>query len=116
HRIAIAGAIAFAFQTAVLDAVVWPAYFRGEGAPPAQSGGKPLGGNDEIKPVYPRIVPPNPLAARLCEAFHELPAKRRAECGAQSAGSTLTSECVRTLSFAVNEKAVILDSADADRC
>jgi hypothetical protein len=29
HRIAIAGAVAFAFQTAVLDALVWPAYFRG---------------------------------------------------------------------------------------
>jgi hypothetical protein len=30
HWIAIAGAVAFAFQTAVLDALVWPAYFRGE--------------------------------------------------------------------------------------
>ncbi|MFO0763155.1 MAG: hypothetical protein U0359_42350 [Byssovorax sp.] len=29
RRIAIAGAIAFAFQTAVLDALVWPAFFRG---------------------------------------------------------------------------------------
>jgi hypothetical protein len=29
RRIALAGALAFAFQTAVLDALVWPAYFRG---------------------------------------------------------------------------------------
>jgi hypothetical protein len=27
HRLAVAGSIAFTFQTAVLDAVVWPAYF-----------------------------------------------------------------------------------------
>jgi len=29
HRVAVAGACAFAFQTAVLDAVIWPAYFPG---------------------------------------------------------------------------------------
>lgn len=29
HRLALVGAVAFAFQTAVLDALVWPAYFRG---------------------------------------------------------------------------------------
>jgi hypothetical protein len=27
RRLAIAGAIAFSFQTALLDALVWPAYF-----------------------------------------------------------------------------------------
>jgi hypothetical protein len=27
HRLAVAGSLAFCFQTAVLDAVVWPAYF-----------------------------------------------------------------------------------------
>jgi hypothetical protein len=27
HRLAVAGSVAFCFQTAVLDAVVWPAYF-----------------------------------------------------------------------------------------
>lgn len=27
HRLAVAGSVAFAFQTAVLDALVWPAYF-----------------------------------------------------------------------------------------
>ena len=30
HKIAIAGAVAFALQTAVLDGLVWPAYFRGK--------------------------------------------------------------------------------------
>jgi hypothetical protein len=27
HRLAVAGSLAFTFQTAVLDALVWPAYF-----------------------------------------------------------------------------------------
>jgi hypothetical protein len=27
HRLAVAGSLAFSFQTAVLDAVVWPAFF-----------------------------------------------------------------------------------------
>ena len=28
HRLAVAGSLAFSFQTAVLDALVWPAYFE----------------------------------------------------------------------------------------
>jgi hypothetical protein len=27
HRLAVAGSLAFCFQTAILDAVVWPAFF-----------------------------------------------------------------------------------------
>lgn len=69
------------------------------------------------EPVYPRTsAPPEPLAARLCDALHTLPAKRKAECCNGEPGTTLVDECVRTLSYALQSKAITLDPADVDRC
>src|SRR5262249_20492056 len=65
------------------------------------------GDEDEIKPAYPLNVTPQPLAQRFCEAMHELPAKRKAECCSTSPPAfSITSECVRTLSFAIQTKSV----------
>lgn len=73
--------------------------------------------DDEVRPVYPVTNdPPNPLAARLCDALHTRPAARKAECCASSPGFTTEAECARMLSFALKEKAVTLDPADVDRC
>lgn len=105
---------------------------RGEGgsgaAPTASASAAPVpvasasaeasaGGDDEIRPVYPKTNdPPDPLAGKLCEALHGLPVKRRAECCAHAPGFSLEGECTRTLSFALREKAVVVDPAAADAC
>lgn len=88
-------------------------------SPPSASASTPAaaGGDDEIRPVYPKTnEPPDPLASKLCEALHVLPAKRRAECCAQPAGFSLEGECARTLSVALRDKAVTVDPAAVDAC
>jgi len=70
-----------------------------------------------VRPVYPMTsAPPDPLAQRFCEAIHELPAKRKAECCKSSPGFTVIEQCTRTLSFALREKAVTLAPTDVDKC
>jgi hypothetical protein len=67
--------------------------------------------------VYPVTKdPPDPLAARLCDALHALPARRKAACGGGPPGFHPASECARTLSFALRAGAVTLAGADVDRC
>lgn len=74
-------------------------------------------GDDQIRPVYPVTKdPPDPLAMRFCEAIHELPANRKAECCKGGHSTRLTSECSRVLSFALREKSISLDPADVDKC
>lgn len=91
------------------------------------SGGNPTSGaepsakrreeEDAIRPVYPVDgSPPDPLAQRLCDAVHRMPAQRRAECCASPLGGTPLGECVRTLSYALRSQAITLDSADVDKC
>jgi hypothetical protein len=73
--------------------------------------------DDEVRPVYPVTAdPPDPLATRLCEALHALPAKRKAACCGGAPGFHLAGECARTLSFALRSKAVTLGPEDVDRC
>lgn len=80
-------------------------------SPPAEGGG------DEVRPVYPVTNdPPDPLATRLCEALHGVPTARRAACCGHSPGLSLAAECARTLSFAMREKAVLVDAAAVDSC
>jgi hypothetical protein len=70
-----------------------------------------------IKPVYPLDAgPPDLLALKLCEALHDLPAKRKADCCKQPVGTVLTSECVRMLTGALSSHAVTLSAVDVDRC
>jgi hypothetical protein len=77
-------------------------------------------GSDEIKPVYPVDAgPPNPLALRLCDALHALPAKRLAECTSKPAGpapAIIRGQCVRTLTAALASHAVTVDPGAVDRC
>lgn len=69
------------------------------------------------EPVYPRTNdPPDPLAQRLCDAIHTLPARRKAECCKGEPSVTMVDECVRTLSYALRSKAVTLDPAEVDVC
>jgi hypothetical protein len=76
-------------------------------------------GSDELKPVYPTDAgPPDPLAARFCDAVVVLGERRRGECCTAQSGvaEALAVQCVRTLTFALGQKAVSLAPADVDRC
>jgi len=74
-------------------------------------------GSDEVQPVYPVTnAPPDPLAARLCEALHGVALHRRAACCSHAPGFSLVPECTRTLSYALSEKAVTVDPAAVDAC
>jgi hypothetical protein len=77
-------------------------------------------GSDELKPVYPVDAgPPDPLAMRLCDALHTLPAKRLAACTSKPAGpaaAIIDGQCVRTLTAALAAHAVTLDPGDVDHC
>jgi hypothetical protein len=77
-------------------------------------------GSDELKPVYPVDAgPPDPLAARLCDALHAVPAKRLAACTSKPAGpapAIVQGQCVRTLTAALAAHAVKVDPGDVDRC
>ncbi|WP_437732287.1 hypothetical protein [Sorangium sp. So ce1335] len=82
---------------------------------PASAGDAPAG--DAIAPVYPRADgAPEPLAARLCEALHALPARRKAACCGGAAGFHAAAECARALSSAARAKAVTLAPEDVARC
>ncbi|XXX75035.1 hypothetical protein WMF30_46015 [Sorangium sp. So ce134] len=81
-------------------------------APPADT----LAG-DEIAPVYPKADgAPDPLAARLCDALHALPARRKAACCGGGAGFHAGAECARGLSFALRARAVALSIDEVGRC
>lgn len=86
---------------------------------PAREAAAPASGlaADEIAPVYPKLEgAPEPLVARLCEALHALPARRKAACRGDSAGFHATAECTRALGFAVRAGAVTLSPDDVGRC
>ncbi|MFT3774862.1 MAG: hypothetical protein QM820_56665 [Minicystis sp.] len=73
----------------------------------------------ELQPVYPVDAgAPDPLAQKFCEAVHILPDKRAAECCGPggAAAQTMAGQCVRTLSFALAQRAVTLAPADVDQC
>jgi hypothetical protein len=75
------------------------------------------GPDEEVKPVYPVDgAPPDPIAERLCKLVHEGEPSRRAQCCHTKPGTLFTSECVRTLSYALKHQAVTLDAADIDKC
>jgi hypothetical protein len=84
-------------------------------AVPTAQAGDP---DDDIKPVYPNDGrKPDPLAERFCKVVHELPDQRKASCCPESpSGVTLVAECIRTLSYALGERAVTLTAPDVDAC
>jgi hypothetical protein len=69
----------------------------------------------------PRAVaaptPANPLAQRLCDALHAIPASRRQECcGAGAAVQTLASACASQLSALLRRGSIGLHASGIDRC
>jgi hypothetical protein len=74
--------------------------------------------DSDDRPVYPADAgPPDPLAARFCDAVQALPDRRKAACCPSSAtGYAPTDQCVRTLTFALGQHAVKVDAAAVDRC
>ena len=72
--------------------------------------------DDAVHSVYPLDVPPHPLALRLCEALHELPEQRRTACCKSAPAATVTSECLRMLSYAIETRALVLPADGVDRC
>jgi hypothetical protein len=77
-------------------------------------------GSEELRPVYPVDAgPPDPVAQGFCEAIYMIPEKRKAECcgGAPSAAAAgVVDLCVRTLSYALAHKAVILTPRQVSAC
>jgi hypothetical protein len=101
-----ASASATVLPTATVSASAWPEAAEARGS-------------DELLPVYPMDAgPPDPLAARFCDAVLLQTERRRAECCAASVGAAalIESQCVRTLTFALGQHAVTLAPADVDRC
>lgn len=58
----------------------------------------------------------DPLAKQFCDTLHALPEARKAQCCGRAPSSSLAGECARTLSAALQTKAVRLDAAGLDRC
>ncbi len=75
-------------------------------------------GGDEIRPVYPIDAgPPDPLAARFCDAVLVAPERRRSECcSTPNLAGIVAGQCVRALTFALAQHTVTLAPADVDRC
>ena len=71
---------------------------------------------DQLGTIYPRDVPPHPLATRLCEALHATPARRKAECCGGEPAPLLMAECTRILGATLSAGTVELDEGAVDRC
>ncbi len=72
--------------------------------------------DDEVRPVYPMNVKPDPLAQKLCGAIQALPEERRAACCSVKAETGYYAECVRMLSGAFAAKAVKMDAEKVAAC
>ncbi|MCB9787621.1 MAG: hypothetical protein H6744_13145 [Deltaproteobacteria bacterium] len=69
------------------------------------------------QPVYALDGSANPLAARLCEALHTLPARRRAACSERkSLGYLVTGDCTAMLSAALAQGALKLSESSVTAC
>jgi hypothetical protein len=85
--------------------------------PAIPDAGGPAAEEADVRPVYPvDDQPPEPLALRLCQALHELPARRKAECCGGGAAPSLVSECARTLSSALRARAITLAEPAVAAC
>jgi hypothetical protein len=71
---------------------------------------------DAVGTVYPSDVAPHPLATRLCEVLHAVPARRKAECCGTEPAPFLMAECTRVLGATLNAGTAELDDAAVDRC
>jgi len=84
------------------------------GRPDAGADAEP---DDEVRPLYPADdAPPDPLAARLCAALHDLPESRRSSCCHEKPALVVAKECARTLSASLRAKAATLAAPEVDAC
>jgi hypothetical protein len=67
------------------------------------------------KASAPQATAPDPVARRLCDALHALPARRKAECCGASAES-LADLCASEVTASLRRGAVTVDGAAVDRC
>jgi hypothetical protein len=82
-------------------------------SPGKRTGAKPA---SSAKPSARAAKTPDASALALCTALHDLPAKRRATCCAETPIAVYVDECVRLLSSAVRAGKVRLDDAAVARC
>lgn len=83
----------------------------------ASAGASDEDDGDEVRPVYPvDHLPPEPLAARYCDAVQDTPRRRRDACCPAIPAFATTSECTRTLSVALRSGAVTLDAGAVEAC
>ena len=87
-----------------------------DGGPPPATGVSSSAAMDALGTIYPRDAPPHPLATRLCEALHAVPARRKAECCGGEAAPFLMTECGRVLGATLHAKSVELEEAAIERC
>lgn len=89
-------------------------------APPATPGNaqpEEVQRDESVRPVYPPLAGvPSPLVVRACQALHDVPEKRRADCCKIEPTLVLTSECVRMLGVAVESGAIELAEDDVAAC
>lgn len=64
----------------------------------------------------PSLAKPDPLAQRLCDALHALPAKRKGECCGAAHTSSLAGLCGQELTASVRRGAVTIDAAGTAKC
>jgi hypothetical protein len=72
-----------------------------------------VGGSDSPPPATSQQ--PDPLARRLCETLHTLPATRKGQC-CGTTPSSLADACGQELSASLRRAAIALDAAAIDRC
>jgi hypothetical protein len=69
-----------------------------------------------VRSVYPEVVDPDPLAARLCVALYTVPLERKAACCGTQAPGDLTGECTRAVTTALRDRSIAVDPGAVDRC
>ncbi len=69
-----------------------------------------------VKPVFPAGVTPHPVASKLCEALHEIPNRRRAECCERKAPVSVSKRCVDIVSTALADGAIVVSLPDVEAC
>jgi len=71
---------------------------------------------DTLGTIYPRDLPPHPLASRLCDALHAVVARRKAECCGSEPAPFLATECARVLGATLHAGTAVLEEAAVLRC
>jgi hypothetical protein len=72
--------------------------------------------HDESKPIYPIDVKPDPLAEKLCSVLYDRESQRREACCASKGLTSIRDQCIRTLSYSLQTKAVTVDPASIELC